>query len=158
MCVGACRQSCGGGRRARLPQIARTIHQATGGNPLFTIAFLDDLESRRMVRSIGGVSQLFATDDDIRAHRPDTVRQLIDIQIDRSAPNEQHVLEAASAAGVEFTAGAVAHALHIPVDGVASCCETLVIRSVFGFVGGSDGITSDTAFVSGGVVGPHADV
>jgi hypothetical protein len=40
----------------------------------------------------------------------------------------------------------------------ASCCETVVNRSVFGFVGGSDGITSATAFVSGGVVGPQADV
>ena len=115
----------------RFPQIARTIHQATGGNPLFTIAFLDDLESRRLVRSIEGVWQLFATDDDIRAHRPDTVRQLIDIQIDRSAPNEQHVLEAASAAGVEFTAGVVAHALQIPVDDVASCCEALADQGRF---------------------------
>src|SRR5260370_24713768 len=115
----------------RFPQIARTIHQATGGNPLFTIAFLDDLESRRMVRSIEGVWQLFATDDDIRAHRPDTVRQLIAIQIDRFDPTAQHVLEAARSACWEFTHGVVAHALQIPLEDVASCCETLADQGRF---------------------------
>jgi len=84
-----------------------------------------------MVRSIEGVWQLFATDDDIRAHRPDTVRQLIDIQIDRFDPNAQHVLEAGSAAGVEFTDGVVAHALQMPLEDVASCCETLADQGRF---------------------------
>ena len=105
------------------PSLAHTIHEATSGNPLFMVALLDDLESRQMIRAVDDAWQLFATDSDIRSHQPDSVRQLIDIQIDRLTPSDQRILEAAGAAGAEFTCGAVAHALELPVDDVESCCE-----------------------------------
>jgi len=86
--------------RHRFPEVAHAIHDATGGNPMFMIALLDDIEARQMVRSIDSVWQLFASVDDIRAHRPDSVRQLIDIQIDRLDPAQQRMLEVASACGL----------------------------------------------------------
>jgi len=68
-----------------------------------------------MIREVDGAWQLSATEGDIRSHQPETVRQLIDIQIDRLTPGEQRILEAASAAGAEFICGAVAHALELTV-------------------------------------------
>jgi predicted negative regulator of RcsB-dependent stress response len=115
----------------RFPQIASPIHEASSGNPLFMIALADDLEGRGMVRQVDGQWELFATMDEISARRPDTVRQLIDIQIDRLDPSQQRVLEAASVAGLEFAIAAVAHALEMSVDDVETCCEALADQERF---------------------------
>ena len=113
------------------PSLARTIHEATSGNPLFMVSLLDDLESRQMIRAVDGTWQLSATEGDIRAHQPDSVRQLIDIQIDRLAIGDQRILEAAGAAGAEFTCGVIAHALELTVDDVESCCESFAEQGRF---------------------------
>ena len=105
--------------------LADTVHRMTGGNPLFTIAFIDDLESRRMIQAIDGTWRLAASVAEVADRRPDTVRQLIDIQMDRLRSDEQRVLEAASVAGASFSIGAVAHALDLPADEVDSICEAL---------------------------------
>lgn len=110
--------------QGRFPDdLAATLREMTDGNPLFTIAMLDDLESRQMIRSVDGVYQLTTSIVDVASRRPDTVRQLIDIQIDRLGTNEQRVLEAASTVGAHFTADAVARALALPADEVDSVCE-----------------------------------
>jgi DNA-binding winged helix-turn-helix (wHTH) protein len=113
------------------PNVVQAIYEGSGGNPMFMVALLDDLEARRMVRLIDGAWQLFATMGDIRAHRPDSIRQLIDIQIDRLAPPHQRMLEAASACGLEFAVGAVAHALETSVDDVENGCEGLAEQGRF---------------------------
>ena len=115
----------------RFPQIASAIHDASGGNPLFMIALADDLEGRSMVRRVDGQWELFATIEEISARRPDTVRQLIDIQIDRLDTSQQRVLEAASVAGLEFAVAAVAHALEASVDDVETWCEALADHGRF---------------------------
>src|SRR4029077_1722831 len=107
------------------PDLARTVHEATGGNALFMVALLDDLETRQMVLKVEAGWEVRATVAEILARRPDSVRQLIDIQIDRLGVSEQRILEAAGAAGMEFAAGVVAAALEIAVDDVDSCCEEL---------------------------------
>jgi DNA-binding winged helix-turn-helix (wHTH) protein/tetratricopeptide (TPR) repeat protein len=111
--------------------IAQTIHDASNGNPLFMVALLEDLESRQMVRLVEGKWQLLASLDDMRAWRPDSVRQLIDVQIDRLEALDQRILEAAAAAGADFTVGAVAHALEASVDDVDARCESMVEQGRF---------------------------
>ena len=113
------------------PDLARTVHEATGGNALFMVALLDDLETRQMVRKVEAGWEVRATVAEILARRPDSVRQLIDIQIDRLGVSEQRILEAAGAAGMEFAAGVVAAALEIAVDDVDSCCEELATQGRF---------------------------
>ncbi len=46
------------------PSLARTIHEATSGNPLFMVSLLDDLESRQMIRLVDGAWQISATEGD----------------------------------------------------------------------------------------------
>ena len=113
------------------PNLARTVHEATGGNALFMVALLDDLETRQMVRKVAAGWEVRATVAEILARRPDSVRQLIDMQIDRLAASEQRILEAAGAAGTQFAAGVVAAALEIAVDDVDSCCEELATQGRF---------------------------
>jgi DNA-binding winged helix-turn-helix (wHTH) protein len=106
-------------------ELSTTLHEMTGGNPLFAAGVLDDLESLRMIRLVDGQWQLAASVSEVASRRPDTVRQLIDIQIDRLASKEQRILEAASVAGSPFAAGAVAHALELAADEVDTACESL---------------------------------
>ena len=113
-------------RDSRFPEaLAGTLHGMTGGNPLFTVAVIDDLESRRMIRSAGVGWQLEVSVAEVASRRPDTVRQLIDIQIDRLSLIEQRILEVASLVGAQFAAGSVGHALELPADEIDSVCESL---------------------------------
>jgi DNA-binding winged helix-turn-helix (wHTH) protein/tetratricopeptide (TPR) repeat protein len=112
--------------RASFPDdLARTIQHMTGGSPLFAVAVVDDLESRGMIRPGEGGWELAAKVAEVASRRPDTVRRLIDIQIDRLKSNEQRILEAASLIGVQFTVGAVAYALEAAADEVDTVCEGL---------------------------------
>jgi DNA-binding winged helix-turn-helix (wHTH) protein len=109
---------------SRFPEeLPGTIHKMTAGNPLFAVAIVDDLESRGMIRRDDATWQLAATVADVASRRPDTVRQLIDMQLDRLSSNEQGILEAASLAGAQFPARSVAHALDQPPDEVDTVCE-----------------------------------
>ena len=120
---------------ARLPQdLVQAIQRMTGGNPLFVVAIVDDLESREMIRAAGTGWELAASVADVESRRPDTVRQLIDIQIDRLKSNEQRILEAASLVGVEFAVGAVAFALELPADELDTVCEGLADKRLLRFV------------------------
>jgi DNA-binding winged helix-turn-helix (wHTH) protein/tetratricopeptide (TPR) repeat protein len=112
-------------------ELAGTIHGMTDGNPLFTVGVLDDLESQEMIRRVDGVWQLTATVAEVASRRPDTVRQLIDIQIDRLSSNEQKILEAASLAGAHFGARSAAHALDLPLDDVDTACERFASQQRF---------------------------
>src|SRR5207244_5721800 len=59
---------------------------------------------------------------------PDSVRQMIDGQLDRLSPEEQRVLEAGSVAGVTFSAAAVAAGLGQAVAQVDDACASLARR------------------------------
>jgi DNA-binding winged helix-turn-helix (wHTH) protein/tetratricopeptide (TPR) repeat protein len=111
---------------SRFPaELPATIRRMTGGNPLFASAVVDDLHSRGMIRFVDDQWVLTADTASVANHLPDTVRKLIDIQIDRLKSDEQRVLEAASIVGVEFVVGAVACALNVPADDIDSACEAL---------------------------------
>ena len=105
--------------------LANTLHRTTGGNPLFVVTLIDDLEGRQMIRPVDGRWELASTIEDVASRRPESIRRLLDVQIDRLGVVEQRIVEAASVAGITFAAGAVAHALDMPVDEVDTRCESL---------------------------------
>src|SRR5262245_44117890 len=84
------------------------VDRVTAGTPLFVAAFLDDLVDRRMVAQADDEWRLVVGLDEVAAHRPDTLRQLIDIQLDRLSLDEQRLLEAASVIGASFPISLVA--------------------------------------------------
>jgi DNA-binding winged helix-turn-helix (wHTH) protein/tetratricopeptide (TPR) repeat protein len=107
------------------PELTRTLHRTTGGNPLFLTTLVDDLEAQDLLSRRGGRWELTTSVDDVAARRPDSIRRLIDTQIDRLGAAEQRIVEAAGIAGMIFTAGEVAHALDADPDYVDSACESL---------------------------------
>jgi DNA-binding winged helix-turn-helix (wHTH) protein/tetratricopeptide (TPR) repeat protein len=107
------------------PELASTLLRGTCGNPLFVVTLFDDLCDRQMIREVGGSWQLAASVESVAARRPDSIRRLIDIQIDRLEATDQRILEVASVVGNTFTAELVARVLEAPLEGIDSRCESL---------------------------------
>jgi DNA-binding winged helix-turn-helix (wHTH) protein len=107
------------------------IDRITGGTPLFMVSFLDDLVERGMIAEEGGRWALATALDEVAAHRPESVRQLLDIQLDRLSAGEQRALEAASVVGAEFATSLVSAALELPELDVDELCDGLARRGLF---------------------------
>jgi len=84
-----------------------------------------------MIEQRDGRWQLTVSIAEVAAHRPESVKQLIDIQLDRLGDEEQRVLEAASLVGAVFSTGPVAAALAMPVERVDDLCDALARRALF---------------------------
>ncbi|CAN5903051.1 hypothetical protein BH11MYX3_BH11MYX3_09940 [soil metagenome] len=107
------------------------IERITAGTPLFLVSILDDLVKRGMIEHRDGGWLLTMGSDEVASYRPATVRQLIDIQLDRLESTEQRVLEAASLIGPQFSTGLVAAALESSTEEVYDICDLLARRALF---------------------------
>ena len=113
--------------------LAAEIHKRTDGNPLFMINVVDYLVDAGL---LAGSREARAEEsaEILRADRievPRSVRRMIERNLERLKPEEQVVLESASAAGTEFSAAAVAAALERPQDEIEACCVRLARREQF---------------------------
>jgi predicted ATPase len=105
-----------------LGELAGAIHRRTGGNPLFVVSVAHELV-RAGVHAEGG--------DLVGVTIPDDVRKMIGLQLDRLSPADRRVLEAASAAGAEFSAAAAAAGAGASLVETESRCAALVQREAF---------------------------
>src|SRR5262249_42307720 len=90
--------------------LARALHRRTGGNPLFVAHVTSGLRAES-ARANGGPRP---TETDLAAllgEMPRSLRGAIEKQIGRLRPEHRRTLEAASIAGMEFSAAEVAVAL-----------------------------------------------
>ena len=113
--------------------LAAAIHERTDGNPLFMINVVDYLVDAGLLASshearTAESSEILVADS---IAVPRSVRQMIERNLERLKPEEQAVLEAASVAGAEFSAAAVAAALERPQDQVEAYCARLSRREQF---------------------------
>ncbi|HEX6974911.1 MAG TPA: AAA family ATPase, partial [Vicinamibacterales bacterium] len=107
------------------------IHERTEGNPLFMVNSIDHLVAEGLIGSDEHGWRLTAPIETIELGVPDSIRQLIETQFDRLHPDDQRLLEAASVAGTEFSAAAIAAALGDGVADVETRCEQLSRRHQF---------------------------
>ncbi len=117
--------------RASLQRMAHVIHQRTDGNPLFMVNVTDELVSRGRIVTKEGQWALPERVEDLALEVPENLRQLIEQQIERVGTEERKVLEAASVAGAEFSAAAVAAGAEKDPETVEDCCGALVRREQF---------------------------
>jgi DNA-binding winged helix-turn-helix (wHTH) protein/predicted ATPase len=101
---------------------ARALHRRTGGNALF----IAHVTCRLAAEGLGpdGTRDLETFFGDI----PPTLHRAIERRLARVGLHEQQILESASIAGMEFTAGEVAAALDEDVETVDVRCATLAQR------------------------------
>ena len=107
------------------------IHERTDGNPLFMVNTIDHLIEERLIEAHEDGWQLTAPIDAVKLGVPDSIRQLIETQVDRLDTRDQRILEAASVAGTEFSVAAVSAALGDDLADVEIRCEELGRRHQF---------------------------
>ena len=116
--------------------LARLLHRRTTGNPLFLIAVVDELVRQQVVIEGPGGWEVRAGVEPITAMVPATLRALIELQLAHLSSEDQTLLEAASVAGVECSAAAVAAALERPEEAVEAQCTALARQEQFLHAGG----------------------
>jgi predicted ATPase len=125
------------GERAR-DELSRMIHARTRGNPLFVVSVADELVRRAVLVERSGRWEVDSRSGGAGIAIPEDVRRMIGHQLDRVTPAERRILEAASAAGVEFAAAVVAAADAIDLDDVERTCADLARGASFLTAQGSD--------------------
>jgi len=108
---------------------AELIYRRSGGNPLFMIAALEHMTEHGSIAREGGRLVLKVPLQEIDLGVPETLRQMIEAQIEHLTTEEQRVLEAASVAGVRFSPNAVAAALQRDRASVEETLDELSRRS-----------------------------
>src|SRR5262249_13124998 len=85
-------------------ELARVVHRRSDGNPLFMVAALDHLERLGLIARTDGAFRMTVPLEQVDIGVPETLRQLIDIQVERLSGEEQAALEVASVVGTSFLA------------------------------------------------------
>jgi DNA-binding winged helix-turn-helix (wHTH) protein/tetratricopeptide (TPR) repeat protein len=112
--------------RSELPEgLSEVVHRHTEGNPLFIVASLEHLTRRGLISRENRAWQIRVPLAEIDLGVPETLRQMIEAQIERLSAEEQRALEAASVLGANFepTAGAVAASMNI--EDFENLCQSL---------------------------------
>ena len=65
---------------------------------------------------------------------PEDLRRLIELHLEALCPGEPEILEAASVAGMEFSAATVAAGVEREAESVEASCEALARRGSYNFV------------------------
>jgi DNA-binding winged helix-turn-helix (wHTH) protein/tetratricopeptide (TPR) repeat protein len=111
--------------------MAGPIHRRTGGNPLFMVNVVDYLAGRDLIGTPGARGNLAGAPSAVESVIPESLREMIEKQLDRLTDEEQGLLEAASVAGLEFPALAVAAGLEIDLGRSEAICDGLARRGQF---------------------------
>lgn len=112
-------------------ELARSIHRLTEGHPLFLVDAADLLVAQGVIAGRAGAWRIAGDLGAFAAETPGSIRQMLEMQIERLPHGDQRLLEAASAAGLEFPATALAAALEEDLLDVEERCDALVRRRQF---------------------------
>jgi len=132
-----------------LPQdLAVSVYEASEGNPLFAMAILGHLKTHRFLvcREAGGSArwEQRVPFREMEAGLPDELVQMVELEIERLTPVEQHLLEAGSLFSVAFPAWAVAAAMDDDVAQTEEMCDELARRLHFIKRAGQDELPDGT--------------
>jgi DNA-binding winged helix-turn-helix (wHTH) protein/predicted ATPase len=115
--------------RVILPDdLARLVHTRTEGNPLFMVNMVDYLIAQGAIAQVEEKWKLKLDLGKVGLGVPENLRQMIEKQIETLSTDEQRMLEAASVAGMVFSAASVAAALACDIDAVEQRCSALAHR------------------------------
>jgi predicted ATPase len=107
------------------------IHSRTEGNPLFLINAIDYLVAERLIAESEHNWQLAVEIEKVEVGVPDSIRQMIEKQLELLSLEQQRTLEAASVAGAEFGSPAVAAGLEEDREAVEARLHELARQNHF---------------------------
>jgi DNA-binding winged helix-turn-helix (wHTH) protein/tetratricopeptide (TPR) repeat protein len=111
--------------------LARVIHRHSDGNPLFMIAMLDHLEQQGILRRASDGWTTAVALDEVNPGLPDTLKQMLEIQLQHATDAEQELLMCASVVGLRFTLWSIEMMLAPAAGDYEAMCRTLAERQQF---------------------------
>ena len=112
-------------------ELAGLIHARTEGNPLFMVNAVEYLLTEGLIVKHEGHWELVVEIEKVEVGVPDSIKQMIEKQIDNLSAEDVRTLEAASLAGAEFSTLAVVAALEEDCTAVEERCDRLARQRQF---------------------------
>jgi predicted ATPase len=111
------------------------IYRHTEGNPLFMVAVLEHMQDRGLIAVENGAWQVRAPLGKVDLEAPESLRRMIEVQIERLSEEERRALEVASVTGALFTTAARTTATDADAERFEDLCGGLahrhqIVRSV----------------------------
>ncbi|HLH43582.1 MAG TPA: AAA family ATPase [Bryobacteraceae bacterium] len=117
---------------AHLPSaLASALQRHSGGNPMFMVAIVNELIKTGALAQREGLWSLTVPLASLKLSAPDTLRRLLDLQIDQLNPSERRILQCGSVAGSRFSPSTLAAVLHESPAQVEHACAALLKRQQF---------------------------
>jgi predicted ATPase len=107
------------------------IHERTEGNPLFMVNAVEYLLTERLIVKHETTWELVVEIEKVEVGVPDSIKQMIEKQIDKLSAEDVRTLEAASLTGAEFSTLAVVAALEEDCAIVEARCDRLARQRQF---------------------------
>jgi DNA-binding winged helix-turn-helix (wHTH) protein len=108
--------------------LAGLVHRHSEGNPLFMVAALDHMIERGTISNENGKWKLKVPLEEIELDVPETLRQMIEVQVEQLTAPEQRCLEAASITTTAFAACVNALAANLDPEQFEELCEGISRR------------------------------
>jgi DNA-binding winged helix-turn-helix (wHTH) protein/tetratricopeptide (TPR) repeat protein len=108
--------------------LAGLVHRHSEGNPLFMVAALDHMIERGTISHENGKWKLKVPLEEMELDVPETLRQMIEVQVEQLTAQEQRCLEAASITVTAFTASVNALAANLDPEQFEELCEGISRR------------------------------
>ncbi|MBZ5583049.1 MAG: AAA family ATPase [Acidobacteriia bacterium] len=113
------------------PGLAKLIYDNSGGNPLFMVAIVQDMVSKGSIAVHRGRLILTVPLQEVYPGVPETLQQMLEIQLERISPEELRILQSASIAGERFSVWAAAAMLEASPVSIEEACDRLASRQQF---------------------------
>jgi DNA-binding winged helix-turn-helix (wHTH) protein len=133
--------------------LAQWLHDRSRGNALYTVALLDHLVERGLVKRGSNRWQILERLDNVPFEVPPTIEQLVEASIERLQMPQRQALEAASVEGVSFTTRTVAPAAALEAPVFEEICQELARTETFICRGAT---ASDSMVLGGSFTFRHA--
>jgi DNA-binding winged helix-turn-helix (wHTH) protein/tetratricopeptide (TPR) repeat protein len=111
--------------------LAPLIHRHSDGNPLFMTAMLDHLVQRGLLARVEDGWTMTTPVEQVDPGVPETLRQMLEIQLQHASEREQQLLKCASVAGQRFTGWSVETMLATNRSEYEEMCDALAERQQF---------------------------
>ena len=112
-------------------ELARVLRQRTDGNPLFLMMVVDELVREGIVREGAAAWEVAEGLETVGQGIPESLRNMVEQQLEQLSSTDQALLEAASVAGAAFSAAAIVDSVGDVEEAIEARCDALARRGQF---------------------------
>ena len=105
--------------------LANLVNRNSGGNPLFMVAIVHEMRNKGLIQVDRGKLILTAPLEEVYPGIPETLQQMLEIQLERLSPEELRILQGGCVAGERFSVWAAAATLDASPSSIEEACDRL---------------------------------